>query len=156
MKPQSTGFTLIELTVVLVVASLLFAISAPSFSKLSDNVTYREAVHDVVKALHTAKKRALHRNVPVDVVLEAPERKLSIVNAGELPGSGALIELPDSLEMTVTTAADVSAGQGLQVIRFYPMGGSTGGDITLLRDTGVGTLIQVGWLLADVKQSPVP
>ena len=156
MKPQSTGFTLIELTVVLVIASLLFAISVPSFSKLSDNAAYREAVRDVVAALNTAKKRALHRNVPVDVVLEAPDRKVSVVNAGEAPGTADLIELPDSLEMTVTTAAEVSAGQDLQVIRFYPMGGSTGGDITLLRDTGVGTLIQVGWLLADVKQSSVP
>lgn len=140
---------------VLVVAALLFAISVPSLSKLSDNTAYREAVRDVTTALHTAKKRALHHNMPVDVVLEASERRLSIVTTGQLPPSGTQIDLPDSLEMTVTTAAEVSAGQGLQVIRFYPMGGSTGGDITLLRESGIGTLIQVGWLLADITQSPV-
>ena len=45
-----SGFTLIELTVVLVIAGLLFAISVPNFSKLSDTRDYREAVREVVSA----------------------------------------------------------------------------------------------------------
>ncbi|MAD95054.1 MAG: hypothetical protein CML33_06115 [Rhodobacteraceae bacterium] len=153
---RSAGFTLIELIVVLVVAAMLFAVSVPSFSKLSDSRDYKSAVQKVVAAAHMAKKRAVHRNAPVDLVFNAPERSLAIIRAGETPSRDAFSALPRSLEISVVTAADVSPDEGLSAIRFYPTGGSSGGDITLMRHTGKGALIQVGWLLADVKQSPLP
>lgn len=153
---RDAGFTLIELIVVLVVTAMLFAVSVPSFSKLSESREYQSAVREVVTAAHMAKKRAVHRNAPVDLVFDASEHSLAIVTAGNPPAQDAFSKLPDSLEISVVTAADLSPGEGLSVIRFYPMGGSSGGDITLMRNTGVGVLIQVGWLLADVKQSPLP
>ena len=155
MKSPLAGFTLIELTVVLVIVGLLLLISAPNFSKISDNLDYREAVREVVSASQKAKKRAIHLNKPVDLVLEADRGRLAIVDVGMEPSQAKFILLPDSVEMSVTTAADVSPGDGLSAIRFYPRGGSTGGDIALVRSSGAGTLIQIGWLLADIKQSPI-
>ena len=155
MKPQSKGFTLIELTVVLVIAALVLVVSVPNVSKIADSRDYRASVREVVSAAQKAKKRAVHRNRPVDLVLEADTLRVAIVDAGEVPSEAAFTSLLGELEMSVTTAADVSPGDGLSAIRFYPRGGSTGGDIALVRESGAGTLIQVGWLLADVKQSPM-
>ena len=61
-------------------------------------------------------------------------------------------ELPPSISLVVTSAADVSPAQGIAAIRFYPFGGSTGGDIEIAGLGGAGTLVQVGWLMGDVTQ----
>ena len=47
-------------------------------------------------------------------------------------------------------AAEVAPEPGLATIRFYPAGGSSGGDITVTRTSGVGTRLVVDWLLGDV------
>ena len=152
---RPTGFTLIELTVVLVIAGLLFAISVPNFSKLSDSRDYREAVREVVSAANSARLRAVQTNQSVDLIFEPDQKRLAVVLAGERPGEGSFVRLPESLEISVTSASALSPASGVSVIRFYPAGGASGGDIELIRESGAGTLIQVGWLLADVRQSPI-
>jgi general secretion pathway protein H len=47
----------------------------------------------------------------------------------------------------------VSPEAGAAAIRFYPFGGSTGGDIEIAGPGGAGTLVQVGWLMGDVTQT---
>lgn len=155
MRSLIVGFTLIELTVVLVIAGLFLAMAIPNVSKISESSDYRLAVREVISATQKARRRAVHQNRPVDLVIEADRLRIAIVNSGDVPSDDAFTSLPGSVDMTVTTAADVSPGDGLSTIRFYPRGGSSGGDIALVRNTGAGTLIQVGWLLADVKQSPL-
>ena len=48
--------------------------------------------------------------------------------------------LPDVVSLTVTSAAEVSPEAGAAAIRFYPFGGSTGGDIEIAGPGGAGTL----------------
>jgi hypothetical protein len=49
-------------------------------------------------------------------------------------------------------AAEVSPKPGLAAIRFYPAGGSSGGEISVTRPTGAGVNLTVDWLLGDVAQ----
>lgn len=149
------GFTLIELTVVLMVSGLLFAISLPSFSKLSEMRDYRDAVRQVVSAANGARAMAHRTQVPVDLIFHVDDKRLAVVGVGGVPDEWALFQLPDSLELTVTSAAALSESADTSVIRFYPAGGASGGDIALIRDSGGGTLIQIGWLLADVRQTKI-
>ena len=153
-RPQS-GFTLIELTMVLVIAGLLFAISVPNFEKLSETRDYRKAVRQVVSAANSARITSIHRNQSVDLVVDAEQRLLSVRSLGASAEKSDAIVLPDTLEVSVTAAAELSPDSGVSVIRFYPSGGSSGGDIELLTGQGSGTLIQIGWLLADVRQSTI-
>lgn len=149
---KAKGFTLIELVAVLVIAGLLFAIAAPNFSRLAENSDYRRAVREVMTAAQQARRSSIYRNVPVDLVFEAPERKMAVIEAGASLDSANFVELPRTLELTVTSAAEVSPASGFSAIRFYPAGGASGGEVDLVRPSGDGTRIQVGWLLADVSQ----
>ena len=47
---RSGGFTLIEITLVMVIAGLLFAIALPNMGALSESLAYRGAVRDVMSA----------------------------------------------------------------------------------------------------------
>ena len=62
-------------------------------------------------------------------------------------------ELPGSISLAVTSAAEVSPGPDVAAIRFYPFGGSTGGDFEIGGPGGGGTLVQVGWLMGEVTQT---
>lgn len=156
MRSSTTkGFTLIELTVVLVIAGLLFAISVPNLSKWSDSRDYREAVRQVVSAANIARALATRSNKPVDLVFEPEQKKMAVVAAGVTLDEGKIIRFPESLTLSVTSAAALSSSKGASVIRFYPAGGASGGDIELIRQSGAGTLIQIGWLLADVRQTAI-
>lgn len=144
---HSRGFTLIEITLVMVIAGLLFAIALPNMGALSDSLAYRGAVRDVMSAAQSARRQSARTGEPVDLLIY-PERK-----AMEVTGSrSGLQELPEQVSLAVTSAAEVSSAPDTAAIRFYPFGGSTGGDIEISGPGGAGTLVQVGWLMGDVTQ----
>ena len=60
-------------------------------------------------------------------------------------------QLPDGFEISVTTASEVNR-QDLGVIRFYPEGNSTGGDVDISSPTGRGVRISVDWLMGSISQ----
>ena len=142
------GFTLIEITLVMVIAGLLFAIALPNMGALSDSLAYRGAVRDVMSAAQSASRQSARSGEPVDLLIY-PERKALEVSGGR----SGLQELPESISLAVTSAAEVSPRPDVAAIRFYPFGGSTGGDIEIGGPGGGGTLVQLGWLMGDVTQT---
>ncbi len=61
------GFTLIELLYALVVASLVLAIGAPTFTNAIKNRTMNGAVNEMVASLQLARSEAIKRRLPVSV-----------------------------------------------------------------------------------------
>ena len=108
-----------------------------------------------MSAANNARALATRSNKPVDLVFEPEQKKMAVVAAGVALDEGKIIRFPESLTLSVTSAAALSSSKGASVIRFYPAGGASGGDIELIRQSGVGTLIQIGWLLADVRQTAI-
>ncbi len=147
MMRCSNGFTLIEITLVMVIAGLLFAIALPNLGALSESLAYRGAVRDVMAAAQSARRQSARSGQPVDLLID-PDRKTLEISGSE---TGAL-GLPGSIDLVVTSAAEISPGRGIAAIRFYPFGGSTGGDIEIVGPGGAETLVQVGWLMGDVTQ----
>jgi len=146
------GFTLLELVVVLVIAGLLFALGGPSIRSLYDTMQYREAVRELVSAAKNGRRDAFAGGVPVDLLINTDNNRFALTAHSVSVGDDQFKELPKELDITVVYAAEVSPRPGLAAIRFYPSGGSSGGEITLVKATGAGVHLKIDWLLGDVTQ----
>src|SRR5438270_3417292 len=64
------GVTLIELTIVLSIAALLFVVAIPRFALLRDRWAVRSAMTDLGASFSLARQTAIARRAPVAVVLD--------------------------------------------------------------------------------------
>lgn len=63
--PQMTGFTLIELMIVVVIAAILASLAAPSFITLIENQRIRAASGELYMSLARARSEAIKRNTDI-------------------------------------------------------------------------------------------
>jgi general secretion pathway protein H len=151
-RSTASGFTLLELVVVLFIAGLFFALGGPSVRSLSDTMEYREAVRELSSAAKNGRRHAFATGEPIDLLINADKNRFALTaNATEL-GDDEFTQLSDSLDITVVYAAEVSPQPGLAAIRFYPSGGSSGGKITVMRPSGAGVQLTIDWLLGDLTR----
>jgi general secretion pathway protein H len=141
-RPQP-GFTMVELLVAIAIVGLLMAVTVPGSMRFYQSIQYRQAVRDVLTTLGQARHQAMDKGQAQNVGFDA-ER-------GQIQFYDDVLQLPKGFEMTVTTASEVNQ-QNLGVIRFYPEGGSTGGDIDVTSPRGRGVRISVDWLMGSVSQ----
>lgn len=150
MTRYRAGFSLIELIVVLAVIGLFFAVGAPSASRLFDTMQYRESLGVLVSAAKKARRQAMTSGKPVDLLVDTDANAYYVTDKGVAPVLEQFTTLDGEIALTVIYAAEVALEPGLATIRFYPSGGSSGGDITVTRASGAGTRLVVDWLLGDV------
>lgn len=143
---------MLELIVVLAIAGVLFALGAPSVRTLSATMEYHDAVRQIVSAAKNAHRDALAQGVPIDLLIDTDRNRYALSANSPSVSADQFTPLPEALDITVVFAAEVSPKRGLAAIRFYPAGGSSGGEISVTRPTGAGVHLTVDWLLADVTQ----
>jgi len=145
---RQSGFTLLEIMVVLAIAGLVLGVSGPMALKLYESTQYRSAVKDVVTSLTAARYSAISSGQYVDVIT-TPEART--IRAGKKE-----VSLSDSVKLSVTSAQSLNqAVDGAGVIRFFPDGTSTGGSISLEHKNGNGVRLRVDWLLGSITQVPL-
>lgn len=134
-----TGFTLIELAVVMFIVLLGFAAISISISSGNDTAELKAAARDIVSALRYARGLALteHREATLDFDLEQ--------NSYTVTHRDKIYTISDDISLTVVTAQSELTGQGQGSIRFYSDGSSTGGRVTLARDQTT-LQIDINWL----------
>ena len=64
MRRQSSGFTLVELIITIVVMAILAGVAAPSFLQSIDNRRLSGAAEVVKNAMHVARSQAFQRSTP--------------------------------------------------------------------------------------------
>jgi general secretion pathway protein H len=140
---RESAFTLVELMVAIAIVGLLLAVTVPASMRFYESIQYRQAVRDVLATLGSARQQAMDRGRAQDVTFEPDERRIAF-------GEDEL-QLPKGFTLSVTTASEVNR-DNLGVIRFYPEGSSTGGDIEINSPVGRGVRITVDWLMGGVSQ----
>ena len=71
MKPNSRGFTLIELMITITVAAILLGVGIPTFREFTRNNAVTAAHNDLVTSFGYARSEALRRSRPVSVCASA-------------------------------------------------------------------------------------
>jgi general secretion pathway protein H len=140
---RQRGFTLLELTVVLLVVVLGFSVIGLNLSSGNDSTKIKAAARDIVSALRYARGQALMTREETTVALDLGS------NSYKVTGRDKNYKIPEDIDVTVVTAQTELAGEGLANIRFFADGSSTGGRVTL----GLGNAtwkIDINWLTGQI------
>ena len=120
------GFTLLELLVVMVLATLLVTLVPSSFSTMVPHVAERSDVQRLVLALRTARADAIRDRREVSLELDMAQRRYHI------PGKQKIEQLPERLAISYKPPFSPYLEVPRVTIRFYADGSSSGGKIELV------------------------
>jgi len=145
-RSHTVGFTLVELTIVIVILAILFFALEPAFLGLVRNARHRAAIRSLVALLNYSRTEAVGTGRLVRVMC-APDEGLFWAEAQVDPGMDrSLFEplaalgqrqtrMPDPLRVARLVVSGQQAAQGAQIY-FYPDGRTDGADLILEDDSG--------------------
>jgi len=137
-RRRDRGFTLVELMVVMVIIALIMGLVATSLSRSVSSAEARAASRKLVGSLRYTRARAIIDKKEQVFQVDTENRSY------QAPGRKQ-INLPEGVEVTVTTARSEITSEDVAGIRFFPDGGSTGGHIELIVN-GREYRVNVAWL----------
>jgi general secretion pathway protein H len=149
-RRQHSGFTLLELLVVLVLAAITVAVVGGGAQSFMDRARYHQTVRDIGSLLVQARTISLRDGRPVVVTYDSATRQL--IGDGQLR-----IVLPAQLEVrwdAIERRSDTETVQGDPLFIFNTEGGAQGGELSVMRG-GQGVAFGVNWLLGSIKQTAV-
>lgn len=128
----ASGFSLLELIIVLSLAAVLAAISVLSHQAMQPSLNLSSATRQVVMDLKVARIRAVTRNTNYRVVFadESDRYQPQYKNGNAYADDGRPIQLPHGIVVAACSARD-------SAIAFRPRGNATSfGTVTLRNGTG--------------------
>jgi len=140
------GVTLIELITVMVIISVLAALSIPAFGTWMAHYRLRTGTRDIVSVMRTAQMRAVSYNMRYGVAFDPGNRQFQLYrDSGGLQVDGAVNLLPTGVTYKDDTVALPPDGPGgTPFISFFPnFTASAGGRIVLRNSKGNEKTIQI-------------
>ncbi len=138
-----SGFTLIEMIVVLVILGLLVSLVVARGPQRSATLDLRAASEKLAMDLRVARASAIARDRETTFVLDVVKHFYRI-------DTGPIQPLPPQIGLSMLTVSGATLANELAALRFAPDGSSTGGRITLTLGAR-HTDILVDWLTGRVK-----
>ena len=139
----SSGFTLLEIMVVMIIAGLMIALVPPLFSGAVSGTQLKSSARDLAIALRETRSQAIIRNHEYLVYLD-------LENTRYRAGDGKIHELPADVEMTVQlVTGDYVEEMARHVLRFFP-DGSTSGELITLSGGNHAYHLQLNWLTGSI------
>ena len=141
--PPAAGFTLVELLVVLVIASLVLALVGTSISRSISGAEMRNAARKVAASLRYTRTRAILSKSEQVFIVDTEQKTYQAAEK-------EAIELPEGMNVELNTARSELTSETSGGIRFYPDGGSTGGNVRL-EANGRVYQVNVTWLTGEAS-----
>ena len=135
---------MLEIMLVLFIVILGFAAIGVSISSGNDATEHQSVARDLVSALRYAKGQALISREETTIELDLKE------NTYTVSGRDKVFTIPETIAVTVVTAQDEIAGEGLANFRFFPDGSASGGRIKLEKNA-VTWQIDINWLTGQIS-----
>jgi general secretion pathway protein H len=140
---DAAGFTLVEVMVVMVIIALVMGLVATSMSRSISGAEARAASRDLVASLRYTRARAIIDKAEQVFLVDTETRSY------QAPGRER-VELPEGVDLTITTATTELVSDAVSGIRFFPDGGSTGGHIELTVNKREYR-VNVAWLTGETQ-----
>jgi general secretion pathway protein H len=118
------GFTLVEMLVVMVIIALVLGLVGSSLSKSVSGAEMRNAARKLAANLRYTRTRAILTKKETVLLIDTENGSYTAPDRPE-------VELPEGMEVELTTARSELTSEAVGGIRFYPDGGSTGGFVRL-------------------------
>ncbi len=140
---SNSGFTLLELIIVLGIMVLGFAAVAVNFSAGNEVMALKAAARDLTSGLRYVRSQAMisHSQATLDFNLGN--------NSYLFSGQNKIYTIPENIDVTVSTAKD-ELHEGIAHLRFFPDGSSIGGRITL-ENNAHSQKININWLTGHIS-----
>ncbi len=141
------GFTLLELVVVLALATALIALVPPLISAAIPGVELKSSARRVAAGMRLAREEAIRTGRDIAFTLDLEGRSYQV------DGPFRRVTLPAGLDIKMTAAeSEMEDGHG-GAVRFFPDGSSTGGRVILARND-TGWQVGVQWLTGRIQVAP--
>lgn len=154
---EARGFTLLELLVVLLIASLAVSLVGPAFQRLMPGLQLEAETRELMALLRHARSQAIlsGRRVELSQEGQGGALRLSYRERPHAPPRGLTLTLSGSVD-TLASPADAGGGtaSGAQIL-FFPQGDSSGGSLAVAAEDGRSTLIKVDGLSGRVQRTTV-
>ena len=137
------GFTLVELLVVMVIIALVLGLVATSMSRSISGAEARNAARKVMAQIRYTRTQAILSHEEQVFLVDTENRTY------EAPGREA-VQLPEGVDILLTTARSEMTSEAVGGIRFFPDGGSTGGRVDLFVN-GREYQVNVIWLTGEAN-----
>ncbi|NLT67708.1 MAG: prepilin-type N-terminal cleavage/methylation domain-containing protein [Acidobacteria bacterium] len=128
------GFTLLELLIVVLVITLVMALSYPSLSKGSAALHLRSAGRDALNIFRYAREKAVTEQTGMRVVVDAEKRQFLLTN--ELGDGDRTYSLPDGVRIERMTFSGKEVTDKHMALRFLPNGSAEKGEVLLISSNG--------------------
>jgi general secretion pathway protein H len=139
----ASGFTLLEIMVVMVIAGLMIALVPPLFSGAVSGTKLKGSARDLAIVLRETRSKAIISNTEQLVHLDLKEPRYRVGN--DKPRA-----LPENVDMAVeVVTGDRVDKTAKHVLRFFPDGSSSGELITLSGGNRAYHL-QLNWLTGSI------
>ncbi|MEJ8569032.1 GspH/FimT family pseudopilin [Elongatibacter sediminis] len=139
----NAGFTLVELIVVMVLASIVLGLVGTSISRSVSGAEMRTAAREMAASMRYTRTRAILDKQEHVFLVDTESRSYSAPEREP-------VELPEGMELQLTTARSELTSENVGGIRFYPDGGSTGGNVEL-EANGRIYRINIAWLTGEAS-----
>lgn len=141
---MTKGFSLLELTVALLIAALLLVMVMPSSTYRYRAVELQSSARDVAAALRLTRSRAITANREAEFALDLAK------GVYRPAGAATAVPLPRGVGVALFTAEDEVLSGTIGAIRFFPDGSSSGGGVALSRGSERYDVL-VDWLTGGVS-----
>ena len=140
---RAAGFTLVELLVVLVIAALALSLVGTSISRNISGAEMRTAARKVAASLRYTRTQAILSKSEQVFLVDTEKRTFKAADR-------ETEELPEGMNVELNTARSELTSESAGDIRFYPDGGSTGGNVRL-EANGRVYQVSVTWLTGEAS-----
>jgi general secretion pathway protein H len=144
---QATGFTLLELLIVIALFAVMMTVVGVGLARNLDGAKTRAISRDFVAALRHTRSLAILKQKEMSLEVDVGKKSYLVPGKTE-------VELPEGVDIKLLTAEEELIGDQRGRIRFYPDGASTGGRVTIVADDQEWK-VNVGWLTGEVKMEEV-